>query len=328
QVLGSTGSWFDFRWKKPDLCGRRLCNGAPNGGFERSVGPDESGSERFLQRNWLWMKLLLELNVTNEALMSFPSILVLWEQKCLNSELWHACAGPLVCLPAIGSRVVYFPQGHSEQADAETDEVYAQMTLQPLSLVTGIFYTVLGARVGWDESTAGERQPRVSLWEIEPLTTFPMYPSAFPLRLKRPWPSGLPSLHGMHCGKDDDIGLNSSLMWLRDGERGIQSLNFQGYGMTPWIHQRCNSSILGLQPDMYQAMASAALQEMRAVYKSGSFGRSLDITKFNSYPELRCELGRLFGLEGLLEDPLRSGWQLVFVDRENDVLLVGDDPWQ
>jgi len=37
------------------------------------------------------------------------------EHKCLNSELWHACAGPLVSLPAVGSRVVYFPQGHGEQ---------------------------------------------------------------------------------------------------------------------------------------------------------------------------------------------------------------------
>uniref|UniRef100_A0A804K695 TF-B3 domain-containing protein n=1 Tax=Musa acuminata subsp. malaccensis TaxID=214687 RepID=A0A804K695_MUSAM len=89
------------------------------------------------------------------------------EKRCLNSELWHACAGPLVCLPTAGTRVVYFPQGHSEQvavstnkeaeghipnypslppqlfcqlhnvtmhADPETDEVYAQMTLQPLRL--------------------------------------------------------------------------------------------------------------------------------------------------------------------------------------------------
>lgn len=63
------------------------------------------------------------------------------------------------------------------------------------------------------------------------------------------------------------------------------------------------------------------------VYKSGSFGRSLDITRFSSYDELRIELGRMFGLEGQLEDPLRSGWQLVIVDRENDVLLLGDDPW-
>ncbi|XP_020415395.1 auxin response factor 6-like [Prunus persica] len=36
----------------------------------------------------------------------------------------------------------------------------------------------------------------------------------------------------------------------------------------------------------------------------------------------------MFGLEGQLEDPQRSGWQLVFGDRENDVLLLGDDPWQ
>jgi hypothetical protein len=84
----------------------------------------------------------------------------------INSELWHACAGPLVSLPPAGSLVVYFPQGHSEQvaasmqkdvdghvpsypnlpsklicllhnvtlhADPETDEVYAQMTLQPVT---------------------------------------------------------------------------------------------------------------------------------------------------------------------------------------------------
>ena len=67
---------------------------------------------------------------------------------------------------------------------------------------------------------------------------------------------------------------------------------------------------------------------IQQVHKSGSFGRSLDISKFSSYHELRSELARLFGLEGELEDPVRSGWQLVFVDCENDVLLLGDDPWQ
>lgn len=66
--------------------------------------------------------------------------------------------------------------------------IYTLLTMLPLSM-----------QVGWDESTAGERQPRVSLWEIEPLTTFPMYPSPFPLRLKRPWPPGLPPLHGIYA---------------------------------------------------------------------------------------------------------------------------------
>lgn len=53
--------------------------------------------------------------VLHECLHSFYLIRFAGEKRCLNSELWHACAGPLVSLPAVGSRVVYFPQGHSEQ---------------------------------------------------------------------------------------------------------------------------------------------------------------------------------------------------------------------
>ncbi|KAG6430254.1 hypothetical protein SASPL_108317 [Salvia splendens] len=81
----------------------------------------------------------------------------------LYTELWKACAGPLVDVPCVGERVYYFPQGHMEQLEAstnqelnqqiphfnlppkilcrvvyiqlkaepETDEVYAQITLQP-----------------------------------------------------------------------------------------------------------------------------------------------------------------------------------------------------
>ncbi|GLU00831.1 hypothetical protein SLE2022_181700 [Rubroshorea leprosula] len=81
----------------------------------------------------------------------------------LDTELWKACAGPLVDVPRAGERVFYFPQGHMEQLEAstnqelnqqlplfnllskilcrvvhiqllaeqETDEVYAQITLQP-----------------------------------------------------------------------------------------------------------------------------------------------------------------------------------------------------
>ncbi|XP_076897397.1 auxin response factor 6-like isoform X2 [Bidens hawaiensis] len=119
-------------------------------------------------------------------------------------------------------------------------------------------------KVGWDESTAGERQPRVSLWEIEPLTTFPMYPSQFPLRLKRPWPSGLPSFGGI---KEEDLGMNLPMMWLRGDpcDRGVHSLNFQGLGGSPWLQPRLDMGMLGLQTDVYQAMASAALQEMRTM---------------------------------------------------------------
>ncbi|KAK4361444.1 hypothetical protein RND71_020396 [Anisodus tanguticus] len=429
-------------------------------------------------------------------------------------------------------------------------------------------------KVGWDESTAGERQPRVSLWEIEPLTTFPMYPSLFPLRLKRPWYPGTSSF------QDDASESINGMAWLRgeSGEQGAHLMNLQyfGGGMLPWMHQRVDPTIIrndlnqqyqamlasGLQnfgsghllkqqlmqqfqqpvqynpllqqqqqqqqqaihqhmlstqtqldnlqspiqrqpqqqvsnqteeqahqhsyQEAYQVPNSQQLQQKQPsnipspsfskpdiadpnskfsgsvapsgmpttldslcsegtnnflnfngidqqsvmmeqrpqqkswmpkfshsqetcsldaqnqtlfganvdssglllpttvsnaatttsvdadnmssmplgtsgfqnslyayvqdssdllhdvgqvaaqnatrtfvkVYKSGSVGRSLDITRFNSYHELRQELGQMFGIEGFLEDPQRSGWQLVFVDRENDVLLLGDDPWE
>ncbi|KAK1308407.1 Auxin response factor 6 [Acorus calamus] len=397
------------------------------------------------------------------------------EKRVLNSELWHACAGPLVSLPAVGSRVVYFPQGHSEQvaastnkevdahipnypslppqmicqlhnvtmhADVETDEVYAQMTLQPLNpqeqkdaylpaelgapskQPTNYFCKTLTAS---DTSThGGFSVPRRAAEKVFPPLDFSQTPPAQELiardlhdnewkfrhifrgqpkrhllttgwsvfvsakrlvagdsvlfiwnennqlllgirRANRPqtvMPSSVISSDSMHIGllaaaahaaatnsrftifynpraspsefviplakyakavyhtrvsvgmrfrmlfeteessvrrymgtitgindldsvrwpnshwrsvkvgwdestaggKEDEIGLNSPLMWFRrDGERAIQSLNFQGIGVTPWMQPRLDASLLGMQPDMYQAMAAAALHEMRSI---------------------------------------------------------------
>lgn len=78
----------------------------------------------------------------------------------------------------------------------------------------------------------------------------------------------------------------------------------------------------------WPAMSPAPTRTFTKVHKLGSVGRSIDVQKFQNYSELRAELARLFNLDGLLDDPQRSGWQLVFVDNENDTLLVGDDPWE
>ncbi|CAL9778916.1 unnamed protein product [Musa acuminata subsp. burmannicoides] len=73
------------------------------------------------------------------------------------------------------------------------------------------------------------------------------------------------------------------------------------------------------------------IQRMRTytkVYKRGAVGRSMDITRYSGYDELKHDLARMFSIEGQLEDRQRIGWKLVYVDHENDVLLVGDDPWE
>lgn len=64
------------------------------------------------------------------------------------------------------------------------------------------------------------------------------------------------------------------------------------------------------------------------VYKRGAVGRSIDITRYVDYGELKQGLARMFGIEGQLEDRQRIGWKFVYVDHENDVLLLGDDPWE
>ncbi|XP_044492939.1 auxin response factor 18-like isoform X1 [Mangifera indica] len=80
--------------------------------------------------------------------------------KCLDSQLWHACAGGMVQMPPVNSKIFYFPQGHAEHAcgpvdfsscqrippyvlcrvsaikflaDPETDEVFAKVKLIPVS---------------------------------------------------------------------------------------------------------------------------------------------------------------------------------------------------
>ncbi|KAL3616426.1 ADP-ribosylation factor 4 [Castilleja foliolosa] len=63
------------------------------------------------------------------------------------------------------------------------------------------------------------------------------------------------------------------------------------------------------------------------VYKQGSLvRRAVDLSKLQGYEELLIDLERLFSMEGLLRDP-KNGWRVLYTDSENDMLVVGDDPW-
>ncbi|KAK9095981.1 hypothetical protein Sjap_021478 [Stephania japonica] len=80
----------------------------------------------------------------------------------IDPSIWKACAGHLVQIPTVGSRVYYFPQGHAEHcvepyrlrnlglvkpyvparidsvkllADSKTDEVFAKISLQPIESI-------------------------------------------------------------------------------------------------------------------------------------------------------------------------------------------------
>jgi len=79
----------------------------------------------------------------------------------------------------------------------------------------------------------------------------------------------------------------------------------------------------GLWPSQTQRMRTYT-----KVQKRGSVGRTIDVSRYKGYGELRHDLARMFGIEGQLEDSQRTEWKLVYVDHEKDILLVGDDPWE
>ncbi|KAL6977895.1 hypothetical protein U1Q18_026679 [Sarracenia purpurea var. burkii] len=265
------------------------------------------------------------------------------DKKSINPELWQACAGPLVNLPAAGTYVVYFPQGHSEQvaasmkkdvdaqipnypnlpskllcllhnvtlhADSETDEVYAQLTLQPVpsfdkdALLRSDLSTkankpqteffcktltasdtsthggfsvprraaekIFPALVGWDESTAGEKRSRVSVWEIEPVTApFFICPTPPFFGSKRPRHPGM---------LDDDVSgldnlLKRTMPWLGDDMYMKDPQSLPGLNLVQWMNMQQNPSLANsFQPNYLNSFSGSVLQNLAGADLSRQLG--------------------------------------------------------
>ncbi|KAK9070681.1 hypothetical protein SSX86_011083 [Deinandra increscens subsp. villosa] len=55
-------------------------------------------------------------------------------------------------------------------------------------------------------------------------------------------------------------------------------------------------------------------------------GRAVDLTQFNCYEDLLEKLENMFEIEGELS-VFPKKWQVVYTDVEDDIMMVGDDPW-
>lgn len=56
-------------------------------------------------------------------------------------------------------------------------------------------------------------------------------------------------------------------------------------------------------------------------------GRAVDLTKYNCYKDLLRKLEEMFDIQGELYDTPNK-WKVVYTDDEDDMMMVGDDPWQ
>nr|XP_043623178.1 auxin response factor 19-like [Erigeron canadensis] len=120
--------------------------------------------------------------------------------------------------------------------------------------------------------------------------------------------------------KDTQPELSSSIV---SQSFGVPDMTFNSIDSTINDGSLLNNGVWAPPPQPFQRMRT-----FTKVYKRGAVGRSIDITAYSGYDALKQDLARRFGIEGELEDRQRIGWKLVYVDHENDVLLVGDDPWE
>ncbi|XP_021771037.1 auxin response factor 18-like [Chenopodium quinoa] len=77
------------------------------------------------------------INVMNPSKESMNEV-----ESCLDRQLWHSCAGGMVQMPEINSKVLYFPQGHIEHAQVNSIDLKNYPKIPPLipCRISGIKY--------------------------------------------------------------------------------------------------------------------------------------------------------------------------------------------
>lgn len=56
-------------------------------------------------------------------------------------------------------------------------------------------------------------------------------------------------------------------------------------------------------------------------------GRAVDLTRLYGYDDLLHKLEEMFDIKGGLSG-VEKKWEVVYTDDEDDMMMVGDDPWQ
>lgn len=56
-------------------------------------------------------------------------------------------------------------------------------------------------------------------------------------------------------------------------------------------------------------------------------GRAVDLIRFDCYKDLLKKLEDMFDIKGQLCGSAKN-WQVVYTDDEDDMMMVGDDPWK
>ncbi|XP_022721326.1 auxin response factor 1-like isoform X2 [Durio zibethinus] len=76
-----------------------------------------------------------------------------------------------------------------------------------------------------------------------------------------------------------------------------------------------------------QEWQSKQIRSCTKVHMQGmAVGRAVDLTRFDCFKDLLAKLEEMFDIRGQLCGSAKN-WQVVYTDDEEDMMMVGDDPW-
>uniref|UniRef100_A0A7N0SWU0 Auxin response factor n=1 Tax=Kalanchoe fedtschenkoi TaxID=63787 RepID=A0A7N0SWU0_KALFE len=76
-----------------------------------------------------------------------------------------------------------------------------------------------------------------------------------------------------------------------------------------------------------QELQSRQVRSCTKVHMQGmAVGRAVDLTRYDCYEDLLSKLEEMFDIQGELSSTPKK-WQVVYTDDEEDMMMVGDDPW-
>ncbi|KAL3635212.1 hypothetical protein CASFOL_019759 [Castilleja foliolosa] len=82
-----------------------------------------------------------------------------------------------------------------------------------------------------------------------------------------------------------------------------------------------------LEVTMSETFLSTSWLEKKGVHMQGiAVGRALDLTGFDCCEDLIKKLEEMFEIDGELSGSIKK-WSVVYTDDEDDMMMVGDDPW-
>ncbi|CAH2071215.1 unnamed protein product, partial [Thlaspi arvense] len=282
----------------------------------------------------------------------------------LYNKLWRLCAGLLVGLPKFGEKVYYFPQGHIEQLEASTNNELAQ--IQPLfNIPSKLPCNVIGIKLNVEKYT-NELYAEVALLPDTVEVGIPIpnrnqenlqfYYFTKVLSVSDTSPHGglsvlrkhalecLPPLDMSHPTPTQEIvakDLHGREWRFKHIFRGAPRRHLFTTGWNAFVtanHLVAGDCFIFLRGENGETLIGARrvahrddnipslLISSHTIYHGGiAVGRTVDLTVLGGYNELIDELEKLFDLKDKLR--IHNQWEIIFTDDEEDMMLVGDDPW-